>query len=435
MIKAPTNLQELRRKIYVKAKAESQWRFWGLYVHVCKMETLREAYRQAKRNAGAPGIDNLSFEDIETQGSESYLEGIRGELVDRSYRPQRTRKVSIPKTSGKGTRTLKIPTIRDRIVQGAIKLILEPIFEADFQDGSYGYRPKRSAEAAVNRTARAILNGKTRVIDCDIKSYFDAVPHNKLLSRIASRVQDKDIMHLLKLILKSSGKRGLPQGGSLSPLLSNVYLNQIDKMLEKAKQVTATNGYNNLEYVRWADDLVILIDGYNKHARLIDIVMKRLKEEFAKLELEMSQEKTKQIDLSQARAKLEYIGFVFRLTKRDGKSLVIRHPKRKSLINLQRSIKKIFWRKRGRAVREAVALINPKIRGWVNYFRHGNSSRHFKILKDWYEKKVRRHLLKQKQQRGFGWKRWSRKVLYQRYGLYNDYKIIYSVLPKVKPAQ
>ena len=148
----------------------------------------------------------------------------------------------------------------------------------------------------------------------------------------------------------------------------------------------------------------------------------------------MSQEKTKYIDLCRPRSKLEYLGFVFRRCERRGKILVRIHPKRKSLTNLQRSIKEIFRRKRGRTVQEVVVLINPKIRGWVNYFRHGNSSQHFKILRDWVEKKVRRHLLKQKQKSGFGWKRWSRKALYQRYGLYDDYQIRYSVPPKVKPA-
>ena len=217
MTKASDNLQDLRRRIYVKAKAEPSWRFWGLYVHVCKMETLREAYRLAKRNNGAPGIDGVSFEAIEESGTEEFLEQIRDELTSRTYRPQRVRKQEIPKDGGKA-RVLSIPTIRDRVVQGALKLILEPIFEADFQEGSYAYRPKRAAHQAVHRVAQAIVENKTRVLDVDLKSYFDNVRHDILFAKVAARVQDREILHLLKLIVKASGKRGVPQGGVISPL-------------------------------------------------------------------------------------------------------------------------------------------------------------------------------------------------------------------------
>ena len=167
MIKASSSLQDLRRRLYVKAKAESTWRFWGLYVRVCKRETLREAYRLAKRNNGAPGIDGVRFEAIEAEGVEEFLEQLREELVQRNYRPQRARKVEIPKEGGK-VRLLSIPSIRDRVVQGALKLILEPIFEADFQAGSFGYRPKKSAHAAIRRVTEAIVSGKTYVIDLDL---------------------------------------------------------------------------------------------------------------------------------------------------------------------------------------------------------------------------------------------------------------------------
>ena len=237
MTKAPTNLQDLRRRIYVKAKAEPSWRFWGMYVHVCKMETLHEAYRLAKRNNGAPGIDGVSFEAIESEGVGQLLEQIRDELVRRTYRPQRVRKVEIPKASGK-TRTLSIPTIRDRVVQGALKLILEPIFEADFQPGSFGFRPKRSPHDALHCVSRAISMGKTYVISLDLRAYFDNVRHHIVLKKVARRVDDGEILHLLKMSMKASGKRGVPQGGVISPLLSNVYLNEMDRMLEKAKEVT-----------------------------------------------------------------------------------------------------------------------------------------------------------------------------------------------------
>ena len=246
-------MQDLRKRIYLKAKAEPAWRFWGLYVHVCKMETLQEAYRMAKANNGAPGIDGVTFEAIEKEGLEQFLESICEELVTETYLPQRNRQKEIPKGRGK-TRTIGIPTIRDRVVQGALKLILEPIFEADFQEGSYGYRPKRTPHQAVQRVAEAIVSCKTRVIDVDLAGYFDTVRHDILLRKVAERVNDDQVMHLLKLILKAGGKRGVPQGGVISPMLSNIYLNEVDKMLEKAKDVTREGRYTQLEYARFADD-------------------------------------------------------------------------------------------------------------------------------------------------------------------------------------
>src|SRR5262244_3670765 len=215
MIKTPIDLQDLRRKIYAKAKADTAWRFWGLYVHVCKMETLREAYLLAKKNNGAPGIDGVTFEAIEESGVEAFLQQIQDELAAHRYRPLRNRRKEIPKGDGK-VRVLGIPAIRDRVVQGALKLILEPIFEADFQPGSYGYRPRRKAHEAVARVTKAIVANKTLVIDVDVAAYFDNVRHDLLLGKVARRVQDAEILHLLKLALKASGKRGVPQGGVLS---------------------------------------------------------------------------------------------------------------------------------------------------------------------------------------------------------------------------
>ena len=212
MTKAPISLQDLRRRIYVKAKAEPSWRFWGLYVHVCKMETLQEAYAMAKKNDGAPGIDGVTFEAIEAARSwKQFLEQIRDELV-RAHVSCRcgTRKKEIPKDGGNKVRVSRIPAIRDRVVQGALKLILEPIFEADFQPGSFGYRPKRSAHEAVNRVAEAIVQQKTCVIDLDLRAYFDNVRHHMLLDKVALRVQDDDVMRLLRLILTREHWSGGP---------------------------------------------------------------------------------------------------------------------------------------------------------------------------------------------------------------------------------
>ena len=261
MTKAPIRLQDLRRRIYAKAKAEPTWRFWGLYVHVWKRETLHEAYTLAKKNDGAPGIDGVTFEAIEERGVDGYLDQVRDELATHRYRPMRNRRKEIPKEGGK-VRVLGIPTIRDRVVQGALRLILEPIFEADFQPGSIGYRSNRQSHEAVYRIDYGVGGGKTHVIDVDLRAYFDNVKHHMLLEKLARRIRDPDVMHLLSMILKATGKKGVPQGGVISPLLSNIYLNDVDRMLEKAKDVTRRGEYTHLEYARYADDLVVLVDGH-----------------------------------------------------------------------------------------------------------------------------------------------------------------------------
>jgi RNA-directed DNA polymerase len=188
------------------------------------METLQEAYRMAARNNGAPGIDGVTFDAIQESGEESVLKQIRDELVTQTYRPMRTRKKEIPKDGGKKVRVLSIPAIRDRVVQGALKLILEPIFEADFQSVSYGYRPKRTAHQAVNRVAQAIVESKTRIIDIDLRAYFDNVQHYLLLEKVARRVQDDEAMHLLKMMLKATGEKGVPQGGVMTPRTQKITL-------------------------------------------------------------------------------------------------------------------------------------------------------------------------------------------------------------------
>ena len=269
-----SSLQDLRRAIYVKAKAEPSWRFWGLWVHICKRETLH-AYQLAKRNNGAPGSDGVSFAAIEAGGVDVCLEQVRTDLVSRSYRPQRVRRVAIPKGGGK-MRQLSIPTIRDRVVQGALKLILEPIFEADFQPGSYGYRPKRTGHAAVHRVANAIAQHKTRVVDLDLRAYFDTVRHDLLLRKVAQRIRDRDVLHVLRQMLKATGKRGVPQGGVISPLLSNLYLNEVDRMLERAKATAHSRSTSAVEYVRYADDLVVLVHGDRRWDWVLTAVQQRV---------------------------------------------------------------------------------------------------------------------------------------------------------------
>jgi RNA-directed DNA polymerase len=386
------------------------------------METLQWAYRDAKENNGAPGIDGVTFEDIEKAGVDAFLKQVQNELVSGTYRPMRNRIKEIPKDNDK-VRVLGIPAIRDRVVQGALKLILEPIFEADFQEGSYGYRPKRTAHAALDRVAKAVVENKTRVIDLDLRAYFDNVRHDILLKKVAQRVNDDKVMRLLKLILKASGKRGVPQGGVISPLLSNIYLNEVDGMLERAKEVTRNGRFTYIEYARFADDLVILVDGFRKWEWLLKAAYKRLGQEFEKLDVQMNQEKTRVVDLSRDET-FSFLGFDYRRVKtRRGVWGVRVTPRMKARTALLRELKDVFRRYQSQPVDRVIYLINPILRGWVNYFRVGNSSECFGYIKDWVEKKIRRHLMHARKRRGFGWNRWSRAWFYNTLGLFNDYRV------------
>src|SRR5438094_4658088 len=426
MIKTTIHLQDLKRKIYTKAKADTAWRFWGLYVHICKLETLREAYVLAKKNNGAPGIDGVTFEAIEAGGVESFLEQLRDELAAHRYRPLRNRRVEIPKTGGK-VRVLGIPAIRDRVVQGALKLIVEPIFEADFHDGSFGDRPTRTAQQAVDRVAEAIVRNKTRVIDVDLAAYFDSVRHDLLLAKVARRIEDREILHLLKLILKASGKRGVPQGGVISPLLSNIYRTKVDAMLERAKAVTRNGAHTYVEYVRYADDLVILVDNARRQDWLVEAVGRRLREELAKLDVQLNEAKSRLVDLSRGES-FGFLGFDFRRVRSlRGRWRPQYTPQRKARTALLRELKEVFRRFQSQPVEQLIGEINPKLRGWVNYFRIGHASRCFAFVRLWVERRVRRHLMGARNRRGFGWKRWSTAWLHATLGLFADYRVRYLV--------
>jgi RNA-directed DNA polymerase len=424
MTKTPISLQDLRRRLYIKAKTEPTWRFWGLYVHVCKGETLREAYRQAKANDGAPGIDGVTFAAVEAAGVERFLDQLREELAQRTYRPQQVWKVEIPKGGGK-MRQLSIPSIGDRVVQGALKLILEPIFEADFQPGSFGYRPKKSAHAAIQRVTTAILEGKTYVIDFDLRSYFDTVRHHIVLEKMARRVDDDAVLWLLKLLLDASGKQEVPQGGVISPLLSNLYLNEVDQMLERAKAVNRHEWGTAVEYARFADDLVILVDPQPHQQWLRQAVEKRLREELARLQVEVNEEKSRVVDLQRGES-FGFLGFEFRrIPSRRGRWMPLLLPKGKKRTALLGKLKEIFRAFRSQPVGRVIEKINPILRGWVKYFAIGNSSRCFSFIRYWVEMKIRRQLARACQRLGFGWKRWSREWLYGTLGLFSEYRVSY----------
>jgi RNA-directed DNA polymerase len=262
MTKALGRLQELRRRIYRKAKSDKTHRFWGLFAHIAKKETLAEAYRIAKRNGGVPGIDDQSFDDIEATGLDTFLEAVREELQTGRYKPKPNRRQEIPKGNGK-VRILQIPCIRDRVAPGAVKLILEAVFEADFCPNSYGFRPKRSPHRALAEVRRSVMRRMSMVIDVDLSRYFDTIRHSVLLDKIAKRIQDPQVLHLIKQIIKAAGKTGVPQGGPFSPLAANIYLNEIDWMFDEIRCKTAQESYEAVNYHRFADDSVITVSGHH----------------------------------------------------------------------------------------------------------------------------------------------------------------------------
>jgi RNA-directed DNA polymerase len=407
------------------AKADTRKRFGDLYGRVAELETLRAGYELAKRNDGAPGSDGVTFEAIEAGGVEAFLAQLRDELVARTYRPLRYRRVEIVKDDGKNVRILRIPAIRDRVVQGALKLIIEPIFEADFHDGSYGYRPKRTAGAAVARVAEAIVKNKTRVIDLDLAAYFDSVRHDRLFAKVARRIREAEILHVIRLVVKAAGKRGVPQGGVISPLLSNIYLTEVDAMLERAKEATRNGRYTYVEYARWADDLVILVDGFRRHEWLLKAVDRRVREEFAKLDLRLNEAKSRIVDLSQGES-FGFLGFDFRRVRSQRGAWRPQYtPQQKKRARLRAKLTEVFRRSRSQPIGRVIEEINPILRGWVNYFRIGHASRCFGFVRDWVEKKVRRHMMRARSCRGFGWNRWSRAWLSKALGLYSDYGVRY----------
>ena len=262
---------------------------------------------------------------------------------------------------------------------------------------------------------------------------FDHVRQDLLLAKVARRVNDPDVLALLKQMLKASGKTGVPQGGVVSPLLSNLYLTEVDRMLERAKAVTRFHQYTAVEYARFADDLVILLDAHPRHAWLLDAVNKRLREELADLQVEINEEKSRIVDLGRG-GSFGFLGFDFRrIRSRRGVWRANYTPQLKKRTALQRKLKDVFRRHQSQPVDRVVQLINPVLRGWVNYFAVGHSSECFSFIKDWVEKKVRRHMLRARKRKGFGWTRWSRQWLYETLRLFNGYRVR-RPLSKVAPA-
>lgn len=425
MTKTPVSLQELRRRIYRKAKAEPTHCFWGLFTHVTKMATLQEAYQHAKKNGGAPGIDGKSFADVEREGVIPFLENIQAELQAGTYRPQANRKVEIPKANGK-MRTLQIPSIRDRVVQGALKLILEAIFEADFCPNSYGFRPKRSPHQALAEVRRSVLRRMTMVIDVDLSRYFDTIRHTILLDKIAKRIQDPQVMQLVKQVIKAAGKIGVPQGGPFSPLASNIYLNEVDWAFDAIRRKTAEGEFEAVNYHRFADDMLITVSGHSSKRGWAELALQRLREQLEPLGVELNLEKTRMVNALKGDA-FAFLGFDLRRVQNRSKTgtFILMTPKKKARTAVKARIREVIRNGGAKPAKEIVKQVNAILAGWVNYFRVGNSSDAFSEVRDYTEMKIRTLLTRRKRRRksSIGWRRWSNEYLYDVLGLYWDWKV------------
>jgi len=418
MRKPTVGLQELRSRIGERAKSAPAHRFWGVYVHLTKIDTLEAAYLEAKRNGGAPGSDKVTFESIEAAGRGEFLREIANELREGRYRPRAYRRREIPKEGGK-VRVISIPTIRDRVVQGALRLILEPIFEADFSKHSYGARPGRSAHDAMRQVRLGLMYSKHLVVDVDLKSFFDDIRHDRMLEKMARRIEDAKVLALLKQFLTSAGDKGIPQGSPLSPLMVNVALNDLDHILGR--------GFGFLVYVRYLDDMVVLTYDSAQGRRWARRALDRIRSEAEAIGVSLNTEKTRTMRLTEPGTSFAFLGFEFRWQPNPTirKGYPHTSPRRKKVIEVLRKVRDTLRNSRHLSVQQAVARVNPIVRGWVNYFRVGNSSRQLDTVRTGVERKVRRFAVKKLKRKGFGWTRWSSAIVYGSWGLYNDYKVRY----------
>jgi RNA-directed DNA polymerase len=412
------SLQELRAKIGHRAKSVPTHRFWGLHVHLVKLDTLEAAYLEAKRNGGAAGTDGETFETIEDRGRGEFLAGLATELRAGTYRPRPYRRREIPKEGGK-VRVISIPAIRDRVVQGALRLILEPIFEADFSDSSFGARPRRSAHQAFERVRTGLRQRRHRVVDVDLSRYFDMLRHDRMLEKVARRVVDGRVLAMVKQFLKSTGDRGVPQGSPLSPLLANLALNDLDHMLDR--------GSGFLTYVRYLDDMVVLAPDSTRGRAWADRALERIRREAEALGVSLNADKTRIVTITDKRA-FAFLGFEFRWVRspKTGWWYPCTTPRPKKVTAVLRQVRQVLRANRHLRVDAAVTKVNPILRGWVNYFQVGNSSQAFAKVQLHVERKVRRFAAKKSKRTGLGWKRWSRNVVYGAWGLFRDYRLVYA---------
>jgi len=423
VLETPEKIRELQRKLYRKAKQEKEYRFYLLYDKIYRMDILSHAYRLVRANKGAPGIDGKTFEQIEERGgAERYLEEIAGELKRKDYKPQAVRRVYIPKAAG-GKRPLGIPVIKDRVVQMAVKIVIEPIFEADFQNNSYGFRPKRNAHQAVDDVRNHLFEGRTEVIDADISKYFDTIPQDKLMQVVAKRIVDKQILKLIKMWLRAPiveeredekkeykrNDKGTPQGGVISPLLANIYLNVLDT-LWVVKKVQERLG---ARLVRYADDSVILCRGNTGR------ILKGIKRVLDDLGLILNEEKTYVVDAHQG--SFNFLGFTIGMkrSKRTGRTYPHIEPSKKAQQQIRSEIKRLTTEHYS-AVPTGVVIrrVNEVARGWVGYFRYGNCTKALVTLKRYLVYRMRIYQRRKHHYCSFGYMAYPDRYYFDSLGLY-----------------
>jgi RNA-directed DNA polymerase len=429
MLTTPEKIRTLQRKLYRKAKQEPAYRFHALYDKVYRADILSHAYNLVRANKGSAGIDGVSFEAIEEkEGVTALIAELADTLRNKTYKPDSVKRVMIPKSDG-SKRPLGIPTIRDRVAQMAAKLVIEPIFEADFCETSYGFRPKKSAHDAVDDVAYAMNTGYTEVIDADISKYFDAIPHANLMAVVAERICDGAVLHLIQMWLKApvmavdkdgtkrnigggkGNRKGTPQGGVISPLLANLYLHILDRIWER-RHLQQRQG---ARIVRYADDIVILC------RRNTDKTMAVLRQILERLGLTLNEAKTKSVNVYEG--KFDFLGFTIWMGKgrKTGKSYPHVQPSKKSLQTIKDRVTSLTKRERTIMPPEwVVNEVNATVRGWVGYFHYRNCSQVLGQVRNHIEQRLITHLRKRHKvrDRKTGYAKFPNRTLYATYNLY-----------------
>jgi RNA-directed DNA polymerase len=424
----PPAIRSLQRKLYVKAKEEPGYRFYSLYDKIHRPDILEFAYRSARANRGAPGVDGESFEKIESRGLENWLNALREDLHSRRYQPDAVRRVYIPKPGG-GERPLGIPTIRDRVAQTATLLVIEPIFEAEFGDEMYGYRPRRNAQGAISAVYEALKDGHTDVVDADLSKYFDTIAHSDLLKSVARRISDGAVLHLIRLWLKSpveerddagqtrrTGGRdhtmGTPQGGVISPLLANIFMNRfLRAWRERGMEHRLT-----AKVINYADDFVILCRrtaGQLRAVEALDVTRRWM----TSLKLMLNEKKTRLCNAKEAT--FDFLGYTFGRTvfKPTGRTYLTAQPSKKAVARLRDRVRVILTRRNQYPWEEIVARVNRAVRGWANYFSYGTTRRVYWHVDNFLLHRAQGFLASRHKVSGRGTRRFSDEQVHGKLGL------------------
>jgi len=419
----PSKIRDLQIKLYRKAKNEPGYRFYMLYDKIYREDILTHAYELARANKGAPGVDGQGFEEIDSKGLEKWLSGIREELRNKTYQPQPVRRVMIPKAGG-GERPLGIPTIRDRVVQTAAKLVLEPIFEADLEPSAYGYRPKRSAQDAIRKVHELLCAGYTDVVDADLSKYFDTIPHCELMQCVAQRIVDRDVLRLIKMWLTApveergeDGKRrlvggkgrhcGTPQGGVASPMLANLYMNRLLKGWRKTKRGEQFRA----QIVNYADDFVILSRGKAAEA------LEWTRQVATRLGLTLNEAKT---SIKHARTEgFNFLGYTFgpHRYKKDGHWYLGASPSKKSVERIKRKVGDLLETRNAGPWLEVRDRLNQILRGWSAYFSYGTRTVAYRAVDNYVYQSARHFLRRRHKVQSRGTNRFSAEAVFGELGV------------------